>query len=541
MSSPWWHATVIYQLYVFSFSDANADGYGDLDGILERLDYLSDTLGVGTVWLSPIYPSPWADHGYDVADYTDIHPRFGDLATFDRLVREAHARDLRVILDWVPNHTSDEHPWFRESRSSRQSQKRDWYYWRDPGPDGGPPNNWQSPVRGSVWAWDDATRQYYLHTYLPKQPDLNWRNPAVEEAMLDTLRFWLDRDVDGFRIDVAHRILKDPQFRDNPPNPDGISDYHKPMGPDYLSQIHVHDQFQDDVHAVYRRIRKVLDGYGERIGVPEVHLAGVADWASFYGGEALDELHLPLNFRLMGLPWEPAAIADGIERVAAALPPGAIPTIVLGNHDDHRLATRIGPAQARVAALLLLTLRGVPFIYQGDELGMTDVDVPPQRRRDPFGEAGGRAARDAARTPMQWDASEHAGFMPSGAGEPWLPVGNNRDTVNVADELGDPHSLLNLYRRLLAFRKTSPALLEGDVRIVRAGDGCLVYERRCADEQLAIALNLTPTTRSVTLPGSGRVVVATSRSGEGERTGPELVLAADEGLCVRMDTGEVKK
>ncbi|RMF61789.1 MAG: alpha-amylase, partial [Bacteroidetes bacterium] len=296
---PWWQTGVIYQIYPRSFKDSNGDGIGDLGGVLEKLDYLSDTLGVDAIWLSPFYPSPMADFGYDVADYTDVDPIFGDLATFDALVAEAHRRGLRVIIDIVPNHTSDRHPWFIASRSSRDNPKRDWYVWRDPAPDGGPPNNWLSVFGGPAWEYDETTGQYYLHSFLKEQPDLNWRNPEVRRAMFDVFRFWLERGVDGFRIDVAHYIMKDPLFRDNPPNPHR-GDYHKDMG-EYDTQLHLYDKGHEDVHEVFRELRRLLDDYSRdrpRFAVGEIHIFDWNAWVRYYG-DNLDELHMPFNFALL--------------------------------------------------------------------------------------------------------------------------------------------------------------------------------------------------------------------------------------------------
>ena len=534
LAETWWHNAVIYQLYPLSYADSDGDGTGDLAGIIQRLDHLSDTLGVDAVWLSPLYPSPLADHGYDVADYTDIDPRFGDLETFDRLVAEAHRRGLRVIVDWVPNHTSDQHPWFVESRSSRENPHRDWYYWRDPGPDGCLPNNWVSSVRGPAWEFDEASGQYYLHSYLPQQPDLNWRNPAVRAAMLEVLRFWLDRGVDGFRIDVAHRIMKDPQLRDNPPNPDRISDYYKPINDEYLSQRHIHDRAHPDVHGVYRQIRALLDGYdGDRMAMGEIHLADLAHWASFYGAQR-DELHLALNFWLTGAQWTPQAIRKAVEAVEAALPQGAAPTLVLGNHDYHRLASRIGQAQTRVAAMLLLTLRGAPLVFQGDEIGMEDVDVAPDRRRDRFGEPGGRWSRDGARTPMQWTPGPHAGFSPAWTEQTWLPVSPDYDRGNVQTQAGDPASLLSLYRRLIAYRAGRPALLDGSYSsVLGVPDSCLAYVRKAGDDAVFVALNFSSQPQEIDLPARGAVALSTAGS-RTEAVDGKVRLAGNEGVCVEL-------
>ncbi|MGD2105625.1 MAG: alpha-amylase family glycosyl hydrolase, partial [Anaerolineae bacterium] len=339
---------MIYQIYPRSFKDTTGNGVGDLWGVIEKLDYVSDLLGVDAIWLSPFYPSPQADFGYDVADYTDVDPLYGKLDTFDELVREAHRRDVKVIIDLVPNHTSDRHPWFIESRSARDNPKRDWYIWADPRPDGSPPNNWLSVFGGSAWEWDEASKQYYLHSFLKEQPDLNWRNPEVKDAMFDVVRFWLERDVDGFRVDVAHYIMKDPQLRDNPVDPRAAKSIHRSLG-DYDSQFHAHDHGHPDVHAVYRELRQVLDSYSQerpRVSLGEIHIFDWEEWASYYG-ESLDELHMPFNFGLLGAGWDAQSVRDVVESVEAVLLAQAWPNYVLGNHDEPRLATRHGRDEAR--------------------------------------------------------------------------------------------------------------------------------------------------------------------------------------------------
>ena len=354
----WWQTGVIYQIYPRSFQDSNGDGIGDLNGIAARLDDLV-ALGVDAVWISPIYPSPMADFGYDVADYTGIDPRFGTLADFDRLLEAAHARGLKVLLDFVPNHTSSQHPWFLESRSSRENPKRDWYLWRDPAPDGGPPNNWISDFGGSAWEWDEATGQYYYHAFLKEQPDLNWRNPEVVEAMLAVLRFWFDRGVDGFRIDVLWHMVKHADFPDNPPNPA----YTPAMG-EMNRVLQLHSTDQQEVHGIAAAMREVADQYPGRVLIGEIYLP-VERLVDYYGRDR-PEVHLPFNFQLIGAPWEARTLAKLIADYEAALPAGGWPNWVLGNHDRPRAATRFGPEQARVAAMLLLTLRGTPTIYYGD-------------------------------------------------------------------------------------------------------------------------------------------------------------------------------
>ena len=493
-SRPWWQTGVIYQVYPRSFQDSNGDGVGDLEGIRQRLDYLV-WLGVDALWLSPFYPSPQADFGYDVADYCGVDPLFGDLGAFDRLVADAHARGLRVIVDWVPNHSSDQHPWFEESRRSRDSEKRDWYVWRDPTPDGAPPNNWLSAFGGPAWTLDEATGQSYLHSFLREQPDLNWRSPALRAAMLDTLRFWMARGVDGFRIDVAHHVLKDPGLRDNPPNP-APSGGHKPVSP-YDSQLHVHDKDHPDAHALYREVRAVVDGFDdrERVTLGEIHLPDALDrWAAYYGGEALDEIHMPLNFGLLNVEWTAAGLRQHVVAIEAVLPAGAWPNYVLGNHDERRLAARLGPERARLAALLLLTLRGTPTLYYGDELGISKVVVPADRVRDPMGTRSGvpGLGRDSGRTPMAWDTSLTAGFSTEPPDRLWLPLHNRWESENVALQSKDEGSMISLYRALLGIRRERPALRSGVYRpLPYPSDTVFAFERRFGSDRVVVIMNLS--------------------------------------------------
>ncbi|MCC7368665.1 MAG: DUF3459 domain-containing protein [Chloroflexi bacterium] len=550
-AAPWWQRGVVYQIYPRSFLDASGDGVGDLRGVLSKLQYLSDTLGVDAIWLSPFYPSPMADFGYDVADYCNVDPLFGDLAAFDALVAEAHRLGLRVVVDFVSNHTSDRHPWFQASRSSRDNPYRDWYVWRDAKPDGSLPNNWLAVFGGSVWEWDQPTGQYYLHSYLKEQPDLDWRNPAVEAALHDVLRFWLDRGVDGFRLDAVRRIMKDPGLRDNPPViGDGI-ETHKPQGA-YSLQRHVHDMAHPDIHGAFQRMRRVLEAYEQRDGRPRVLIGEIhdLDYRSLvrYYGERLDELHLPVNFGMLQVPWNAQAIRALVDSYEAALPPGAWPNYVLDNHDDPRAATRVGgPAQARLAMLLLLTLRGSPTLYYGEELGMQDVPIPPELEQDPFGKnvPGLGLGRDPCRTPMPWDASANGGFCPPEA-TPWLPLGDDLATVNVAAELADPRSMLSLTRRLLALRRGSAALSVGSYRPLDGAGlpaDCFVYLREAdgrresdgAGERLLVALNFADGERVVQGPeGAAEVLVSTHLDRAGPLDGSSLTLRPFEGCIIRL-------
>ncbi len=531
----WWQRGVVYQIYPRSFKDTNGDGIGDLNGVIEKLDYLHDGteafLGVDAIWLSPFYPSPMADFGYDVANYCDVHPMFGDLATFDRLVAEAHRRGIKVIIDWVPNHTSDQHPWFVESRSNRDNPKHDWYIWRDPMPDGSPPNNWGSYFGGPAWTLDPATGQYYLHQFVKEQPELNWRNPAVQAAMLDTLRFWLRRGVDGFRMDVIGLLIKDAELRDNPPDPAARPDL--PPNDLFQRQLHIYTEDQDAVHTIIREIRRVLDEFDDRCGIGELW-GPLPRWVRYYGEQG-DELQLPFNFRLMEESWKARAMRSSVDELETALPAFAWPNYVLGNHDRSRLASRFGgQSQARVAAMLLLTLRGTPTLYYGDELGLEDGIIPLDKIQDPQGRnLGPERTRDVCRTPMQWDASPNAGFSEA---EPWLPVSADTTTRNVAAQAADPTSMLNLYRRLLRVRRQTSALVEGAYQSVATDADCFVYLRTAGAERRLIALNFADAVRRLSLleGQAGRVVLSTYLDREDAVSLADLVLRPHEGVIVEL-------
>jgi alpha-glucosidase len=523
----WWQRGTIYQVYPRSFQDSNGDGVGDLPGIVSRLDYLR-WLGVDAMWISPIYPSPMKDFGYDVADYTGVHPLFGTMADFERLVREAHGRDLKVILDFVPNHSSDRHPWFAESRASRGNAKRDWYIWRDPAPGGGPPNNWLSCFGGSAWELDEATGQYYYHAFLKEQPDLNWRNPQVVDAMLDVLRFWLDRGVDGFRVDVLWHLVKDAGFTDNPPN----ERWQEGMDP-YQQVVPLHTTDRPEVHDIIRRMRKLFDRYHDRVLIGEIYLP-VERLVQYYGSQ-LGGAHLPFNFQLINAPWDARHIERMIAEYEAALPEGGWPNWVLGNHDQHRIASRIGIAQARVAAMLLLTLRGTPTMYYGDEIGMRDVPIPPDRVQDPFEKnvPGRGLGRDPERTPMQWNAQPRAGFT---TGEPWLPIDERYREVNVEAARADPRSMLALYHQLITLRRGEPALEIGRFEPVESHGDVLAYVRRAREAEgvFLVALNLGAQPQGLKLAHDGRIALSTHLDRAGELATKTLELRGDEGVVVRL-------
>ncbi len=502
MSEPrWWQRAVFYQIYPRSVADGNGDGIGDLIGLRARLDHLVD-LGVDALWLSPIYPSPMADFGYDVSDFCDVHPLFGSLDTLDALVSEAHSRGLRVILDFVPNHTSDRHPWFVESRASRDSAKRSWYVWRDPAPDGGPPNNWRAafPPGQRAFTLDPATGQYYLHLFLPEQPDLDWSNPEVVEAMHGVLRFWLARGIDGFRVDVIHCIGKDPALPDDPESRAAIP--------------HTVFHYDESTHAHVRGLRRLLDSYpGDRMMVGEVFQTPEERFPSYYGNG--DELHLAFDLpHQIRTPWQAAAWRDRIGRIEAWLAPrGAWPAWVLSNHDTPRHRTRFAPTdealdpalreeisglRARAAALLLLGLRGTPFLYAGEELGLEDAVVSLDRTVDPGG-------RDGCRAPIPWREAVPHGW--EGA-EPWLPFAANAGRRSVEAQRTDPASMLSLYRRALEVRRTQPALFAGTQRLIDAPDGVLAFERANGDARVAVLVNCSRTPARV--EASGTLLVAST-------------------------------
>ena len=523
----WWHKGVVYQIYPRSYKDSDGDGIGDLRGIIEKLDYVKD-LGIDAVWVSPIYPSPMADFGYDVSDYTGIHPMFGDMKDFDELLKEVHQRGMKLILDLVPNHSSNEHPWFQESKSSKDNPKRDWYIWEDPGPNGDPPNNWLSVFGGSGWEYDQNTDQYYYHAFLKEQPDLNWRNPEVQEAIFKEMRFWLDKGVDGFRVDVMWHMIKDKQLRNDPPNPE----YHEGMN-SYSKQVPAYSTDQDEVHDIVHKMRRVIDDYDERLLIGEIYLP-ISKLVRYYG-EDNEGAHLPFNFQLLQLPWNAPKIEAAISEYEGALPEFGWPNWVLGNHDKSRIASRVGKEQARNAAMLLLTLRGTPTIYYGDELGMEDVDIPKDKIKDPqaLNEPGVGRSRDPERTPMQWNDSKNAGFT---EGEPWLPLMDNFKDINVEQQWNEKGSMLDLHRRLLSIRAKEPALHVGDYIPVSSRGDLLAYIREFEESKFLIVLNLGDSEENFEpdINWKGTVEISTDGKLEGQELKNKLKLAANQGLLIKL-------
>jgi alpha-glucosidase len=522
----WWRSGVLYQIYPRSFADSDGDGHGDLEGVMDHLDHLA-WLGVDAIWLNPITPSSNADWGYDVEDYTSVDPDFGDLEVLDRLVARARERGIRVILDLVPNHTSDRHPWFLDSRSSRTANHRDWYVWADARPDGSPPNNWVSVFGGPAWTWDEATQQYYLHNFLPEQPDLNWWNDDVRAAFDGILRFWFDRGISGFRIDVAHGIVKDLELRDNP-----VATRDDDARARALGQRHVFNLNRPEVHDVLRRWRAIADRYEhEPILVGETWVPDLKTLMSFYG-DGTDELHLALN-----VPFIFAELGAGmraiVEQEEAAIPTEAWPTWTGSNHDAGRFATRWcdgDDRKIRAALVVLLTLRGTPILYYGDEIGMPEVEVTRDRIRDPVGIRGwpDDPGRDRARTPMAWTGGPSGGFTSPGV-EPWLPAGDP-SSRNVADQRDDPASVLRFARDLISLRRARADLSVGSYSTIQAPDAIWAWRR---ENETIVALNHTAS--AVEMPASGgEVLMSTRRGREGERIADRLRLEPWEALIMSL-------
>ncbi|HTX33930.1 MAG TPA: alpha-glucosidase [Bryobacteraceae bacterium] len=513
----WWKGAVIYEVYPRSFGDTNGDGVGDLNGVTAHLDYLKD-LGVDGIWLTPFYPSPQVDFGYDVTDYSAIDPQYGTMADFERLVTEAGKRRIRVITDLVLNHTSDQHPWFKESRSSRTNPKSDWYIWVD-GKPGRPPNNWLSIFGHSAWQWDATRQQYYYHAFYKEQPDLNWRNPQVREAMYNMIRGWMQRGVAGFRLDAVPQLFEDPQRRNE----------------DYLSGLtaygdrrttRVHTDNLPEVHEVYRELRKVVDAVPGTVLIGETYLPNVEQLAEAYGAKN-DELQLPMDTQYgMGSQLSAGFFRSKLRDAETGLH-GNMPLFVFDNHDNRRSWNRYGDGRhddaiARLVATLLLTPRDTSLIYYGQELGMSNNDPKTiDQVKDPVGRTGWPKdkGRDGERTPMQWNAGRDAGF--STAAATWLPLAPNYTTVNVAAESGNPGSLLNYYRRLIGLRKQNAALREGDLKIVDVGNpDVLSFVRRANGATVLVALNCSNSERAVSydaaeVGGRGRSLTALAQSFHG--------------------------
>jgi alpha-glucosidase len=524
----WWKEAVFYEIYPRSFLDTDGDGIGDLDGITSKLDYLQ-SLGVTALWITPFFPSPQVDFGYDVSDFEGVDPQFGSLEDFDRLLAEAHRRDIQVVIDLVLNHTSDRHPYFVSSRSSRSSALRDWYVWRDP-VNGGPPNNWASIFEPSAWTLDEKTGQYYYHAFYAEQPDLNWRNPEVETALMDSVKFWLDRGVDGFRLDAIAHLYEDPGLRDNP-----VTGELRPGGGGERVQDHLHTMFQPECYPLLQRLRAVARSYpGDRLLIGEAYTGTATELLPYYG--AGDQVQLPFNFLLMQVErLDAGRFRSKVEETEWALR-GRWTNYVLGNHDQPRLVDRLGggadrEAVAKVLGLMLATLRGTPFLYYGDEIGMVTTDPRSlDEVRDPVGRRywPENKGRDGVRTPMQWDGSVNAGFT---TGTPWLPVPESAASRNVEAQGADPASVLSFYRRAFALRRASAALRRGDYASVGKDPDVFAYRREADGERLLVALNMSGKERRVPVAG-GEVVLSTA--GSSGAVAGELRLGPMEGVVVRL-------
>ena len=512
-NSKWWQRAVFYEIYPRSFADSNDDGIGDLRGIVSKLDYLQD-LGVDAIWITPCFPSPQVDFGYDVSDYENIDPMYGTLADFDLLVSEARKRNIRIILDFVVNHTSDQHKWFIDSKSSRASAHRDWYIWRDGKGPGEPPNNWVSAFGGSAWKFDPATNQYYYHFFYPEQPDLNWRNPAVKEAMFDVTRWWYKRGVAGFRLDAVDTLFEDPNLHDNPILRPGKNAFGDPI------EENKYNTKLPEVHDVLQGLRKVADEYNAVL-IGETWTADIAELDQYYG-QSSNELQLPMDFLFMTV--DKLSPAEFRKQIAAVDAASGWPTFVIGNHDRARSYDRYGDGAhndqiAKLMAALYLTLRGTPILYYGEEIGMKTT--PPTRIedvKDPIGRRGWpqEKGRDGERTPMQWDRTENAGFT---KGTPWLPVPSTYKTHNVAEESKDPNSLLAMYKNVLKLRHTNPALLNGSYKAINENDAnVLSYLRVYKDQGVVVALNMSNAPQKINLElkrngfVSAKTLLATGKS-----------------------------
>jgi alpha-glucosidase len=538
-SGPWWEQATGYEIYVPSFADGNGDGLGDLTGIREHLDYLA-WLGVELVWLTPFYLSPLADHGYDIADHCRIDPRFGDLATFDTLIAEAHRLGLRVVVDLVANHTSAHHPWFRASRSSRSSVLRNWYIWRNPGPGGGPPNNWASAFGGSAWTFDPPTAQWYLHLHLPEQPDLNWSHPGVAAAFDRVVGFWLDRGVDGFRIDVAHELVKHPGLPDNPPRAAAGGALREPgTVPDWERLEHRYDLDQPGALDIHRRWRAIADRYGALL-LGEVYLLHADKLARYLAPG--DGIHAAFWVQPLAIGWDPPALAGSLQQALAATPPGSL-AWVQGNHDDQsRAATRFGGGeQGRRRSLafwtLIALLPGMAFCYQGEELGLTDSAITASELQDPLAvrNQAPELGRDRVRTPMPWQPGPGHGF--TSAPRPWLPDPGRRDADTVAAQRADPDSFLRRFRHLLHLRRSLRPAVDAPVQWLSSGSQVIGYRR----PGILVVLNSGAADATVEVHPSAAVAftsagtLGATRIARGPGGHALLTLAPQEAAIVRTD------
>lgn len=513
----WYHRLIAYHIYPLSFKDSDGDGKGDLKGIIEKLDYLKE-LGMGAIWISPIFESPMEDLGYDISDYYKIDKTFGNLEIFDELISQSHKRGIRVIIDYVINHTSSKHSWFLESKSSKDDPKRDWYIWRDPNPDGSPPNNWRSVFGGSAWELDKKTGQYYFHSFLKSQPDLNWRHADVRHEMIKIAEFWFNRGVDGLRVDAIEHLIEDSYLRDDPYNPDYIPGLHDP----YSAIKHVFSKGQADLKYCINALCELAQKKDKFI-VSEIY-AGIPEMMDMYRA-CMQKNHAPFNFNLMTTPWIASEYRKFIDDFEKALEPGDWPNYVFGNHDRSRLATRMGEDKLRAIATILLTLRGMPFIYYGDEIGMTNAKITGKNITDEFSRQvkDPKFARDPERSPMQWNKEKYAGFSNK---KPWIPLSDEYQEKNVETELENPRSLLNLYKKIINFRNQSEALMIGSYQSLDTkSKDIFSYVREYEGEKILTMINFSEKTVEESLPFQSAKIVCGSNldRAEGEKVSGDIL------------------
>ena len=539
----WWQKAVFYQIYPRSFADSTNNGIGDLQGIIKRLNYLQE-LGIDTIWFSPFFSSPQKDYGYDITDYKAIDPEYGTMKDFEELLEKAHSQDIKIILDMVLNHTSDEHPWFLESRSSKQNPKRDWYIWRKGRGRNQtkPPNNWKAVIGGSAWKWDEQTEEFYLHQFLPYQPDLNWYNEAVQVEMFSTLQFWLDKGIDGFRLDIIHTLFEDKEFRNNPrswrflPSIDSTA---------YNFQIPKYTKYLQETVDMCVRIRSLIDSYSpERMVVGEV-MEGPRIFRPLYG-ENNNGLNLVFNFKLCDKSFSAKKFFQVIHETENILPEPYWPCFALSNHDKPRMISRYGnnEKKARLLTFLLLTVRGTPFIYYGEEIGMHQGKIPTQALRDPLAShkvmgipIGRFIGRDGCRTPMQWDSSSgNTGFSSDPKTTPWLPISTNSDLINVETQKKDRNSMLSFFKHLLRIRKAENALSEGRLyKLMIPSKNCLTFERRVNQEGILVILNFNKKQIQIQIPyPSSKVIFSTNKLKISEDTTNSLTIQDYEGLLLKF-------
>lgn len=521
----WWQGAVIYEIAAISFQDSNGDGKGDLPGLIDRIDHL-EWLGIDAVWLTPVYRSPMLDFGYDIEDFLSIDPLFGTMDDFDRLLEELHRRDIALILDFVPNHTSDRHAWFEESRSSRRNPKSDWYIWADPAPNGAPPNNWLSRFGGSAWEWEPRREQYYYHSFLVEQPDLNWRSDEVRAALFDVMRFWLEKGVDGFRVDASAVLMKDELLRDNPKNPQADA---KTPPPQRFTPVFTDDR--PEAMECLECIRAVIDEFDDRVLSGEVQ-GSTARIGHFYSNDK-PRFHLPLNYALHDAEWDALSLQAVIDAYLNAIPEGGWPDWVIGGHDKKRIVSRIGQEQGRILAMLLMTLKGTPFLFAGDEIGMEQVEIPRDRVQDPFERLvpGHGLDRDGERSPMRWDGTPFGGFSST---EPWLPMGNPAER-NVEQQKADGRSLLWLYRRLIALRREMPVLTEGNYEPLPSRNDVLAFRRVLKGQAAMVLLNIAREPRRWEWQGGGTLLLSTHLDRDRQPVDGPTLLRANEGLIILLE------